>query len=115
MIQSFVIGVNKPKMTRRNIGIFRIPRKIILENPEHTAEIFGFMKCVPVMVDIDFDFNEDTIRYKAISEIFPAVEEGLMTPEYYIQVTVGERKEITSVKAVPLDSKINVDKRSLVF
>ena len=72
------------KVTSKNIGTFSIPRKEVIENTQVIADMFSFLKMVPVRVEPQF-YN-DIMDYTAICSHFEEIVDGCAVPNYNLIV-----------------------------
>ena len=87
-------------MTDGNIGIFEIHEGLIRNEPERVAEVFAFMKLVPVRAEMLFAHG--VVEYTAISAVFPEVELNHKIPKYELKITRSNAGNIECVEAVLL-------------
>ena len=79
----------------RRLGRFRIPRQLVLEQPENIRPFLA--ECVIVEAQVRWEF--DSIEYLAMSERFDEIGAGMQAPEY---TATFERDEdgLVSLKSV---------------
>jgi len=85
-------------MTNANIGIFEIYEGLIRNEPERVAELFTFMKLVPVRAEMLF--AHEVVVYTAISAVFPEVEVNHKIPKYDLRITRSDAGDVECVEAV---------------
>lgn len=85
-------------MRNKHIGKFRIAVSLIDTMPEKIIKVFNIMECIPVRAEMLYSNSE--IEYVAISPLFRKVELGMETPEYIINITIGDKGNIEDVDAI---------------
>ena len=86
-------------MKSNQLGTFQISVDMVDHHPEQVAEVFTFMKLVPVRAEQLF--ANQCIEYTAISELFLEANRAAVIPEYKLIVhTDPETGKITSIEAI---------------
>ena len=88
-------------MTNKNIGIFEIYEGMIRNEPERVAEVFAFMKLVPVRAEMLFAHR--VIEYTGLSVVFPELANtNCKIPKYELKIRRSEAGDIEGIEAVLL-------------
>lgn len=73
----------------RRIGRFKIPRQVIIEDPEMAIEVLKGI----IIFRAEMMFHLDCIEYIGISPNFDPIKEGEESPVYEVLVSVNENGE----------------------
>ena len=77
-------------MTYRQLGRFRVNLEYIQQHPEDVADMFSFIRFVPLDTTIHYDVY--CIEYLGVCSLFTEVPEGSEAPLYDMEVGVVENK-----------------------
>ncbi len=86
-------------MKYSQMGRFTITRQLIRAYPERAAQAFAIIGCVPVWAD---ETEDGQIEYKAVCELFDALDDGDKIPEYTIRIE-RDGSAITGVSVERVD------------
>ncbi len=73
-------------MKYEQMGRFKITGQLIRAYPERVAQVFSIIGCVPVWAD---ETEDGQIEYKAVCELFDALDDGDKIPEYVLRIEWG--------------------------
>ena len=91
----------------KRYGRFTVTQEVVEKNPEEWAAILAEMQFVPLRVERMYDnYGFDCIGY---SPLFDEVEEGMIPPEYRINVTRTDTKSLAGI-VIPHISLAGVEK-----
>jgi hypothetical protein len=65
-------------------GYIYLPLSIVDKSPAVASEMFTFLRCVPLWMDIQL--SRARIKYELISPLFDVVDEGCCLPSYILTV-----------------------------
>lgn len=88
-------------MNERQVGKFSLNISLVTRQPDLVAEVFRLLKVVPVRCECMFAGN--VFEYTALSERFPEVPMGLMTPEYYFEIKCDKSGGVELVEVKPYE------------
>jgi hypothetical protein len=81
------------------MGKFNIKAEFIKKSPEIIAQVFAFMKCIPVRAEYLYELDE--ITYLAMAEIFDEVPYNMAAPPYILEIDQDDEGNVTNVIAKP--------------
>ena len=84
---------------KKHPGIFKIPSETIEKYP---GDIFAIMANI-IPVYVEKDLMTGVVRYSAYSMLFRKVKVGEIAPYYTFEITVNDKEEIVSVKALEVE------------